>query len=267
MGNFTSQSTKNTVSSFTNLVNSFSNDVINEAKINCGNSQTINISSGFGPPGIGPTAQAACHEYTKFNSSSFDINQSNTSNCSLTSENITKITVQLKNKLQESIQSWITNNINQNGGWLQTALNIAAEEGINRDELVSQLTNLVTNSVSNTCSAYAQDSQVVNLYFCGYYENFNLILNQSTASLSLATCLNKTIVQSYASNSTLIDIVNKTDQNSGQAGQGLFGPLVIIIVVIVIAGLIGSIAYYYFQSNTDTPLAPPPYIPNYSMTT
>lgn len=253
MGNFTSQYTENTISSFTNLVNSVSNTIVNNSNITCGSAQSIQVSSGIAPNGSGATAQAACAQYTVFENSNIVIDQTNTDNCTLTSSNITQITTDVKNTLTTEINQWINQNLNQNAGWLSTALNIANQEGISQTELVSNLTNLISNNVSNTCSAYVQDSQDITLYFCGYYKNFNLLVNQKTASLALATCLNKTIVQSYASNSTLIDIVQKTDQAVYQATAGIFDWLTTIIVVIVIVGLISTIAYYYFQGNQNQP--------------
>lgn len=233
------------------MVNSVANEIVNDANITCGNAQSVIVASGQAAPGSGAAANAICSTYTRFDQSSIVIDQSNTSNCTLTSSNITQITTKIKDRLTERITNWIQQNLDQNGGWLQTALNIASTESISRDQLVNNLTNLISNDIRTTCSAYVQDFQNVILYFCGYYTDFHLLVDQKLGSLAVATCLNKTIVQSYASNSVLVDIVNKTDQAVSQVGQGLFGWIVIIVIVIAVIGLIGTIVYYHFQSDSN----------------
>jgi gas vesicle protein len=188
---------------------------------------------------------------TTFSGSNIKLGQNITSTCTLNSSNISKITSKVKTEIKQTIQQWIDQQLQQSNGFVSTAINIGIQEGVNRTQIVDDLTNTISESVSNTCSAYVQNVQEARYYFCGWYENVNIDIEQTAAAITVATCLNKSILQAYASNQVLIDILQKADDAIVQKNAGIFDWIVTIIVAIVIASVIGTVCYYMFSGSSS----------------
>lgn len=241
MGNLQSAVSKQVAASFTNVVNSTVNNVINQADLACSATDSFSLCTGCIPASPSNPTPATCP--FSFTNGSFNISQTNALNCTLNSTNITSISNTLKTDLQTNISQWIQQNLNNFQGWLTFAFNTQAGQSTNIQQVSTDISNSITNNISNQCSAELGANTVGVISLCGYFDDVNFNFNQTNTLTSLTSCINKDVINNVESNQVINEMIQQTDQHFASQQQG---PLtgaeedirVLIIVIAIIAGLL-----------------------------
>jgi hypothetical protein len=157
-------------------------------------------------------------------------------------------TVSIVQNSQNAISTTTQNFINQSStsdqGWLSTALGININD-INQVINVSdQIANYVATTAKLNCTANTFTEENLNVNVCGYVQG-NFIVNQNAATNVVFSCVNKQIVNFFASNTERANNVNKADQTALAMQEGattfldyIIYAFVIITVVMLVIGLI-----------------------------
>lgn len=233
--NYTSNYTQQTITSFNEMISTFSTNLVNNAGVETGSIQRAVIYTGSSP--YSPN----CAEYTNFSGSNIKLGQKLNVNTSLTTKILNKVQNTSENLLSEKIDQWITNNITQNAGWLSIALNIAKTKNINQTDISNMISTNISTNISNVCAASVDTKQTIELFFCGNYINTNVDLSQKAAITQLASCIYDNTIQNIVNNSVILDIVQQTDNEIAQNAGFNWYWLLAAFVIISIIGLIGKV--------------------------
>lgn len=242
--NASNQFTENTLNSLSSVVNSTTNQVLQDIETECNVTNTFEGFYGIYPTKFTDTEQdfAPCPTTV----SSVNVSQYADATCSIKGGLTSEINEKLTTTLTDNINNWITQNAKQNNGWLSIGINIAAEENINQTQISSRISNNISSNLSQKCETFLAASNQAKLYFCGNYPDGIVIAQKGVAS-SLTNCMLQGIITAITNDSVLNDIVNKTSQQVSQTNEGLGSLLkwiIIAAIVIAVVVIIGILIYF-----------------------
>ena len=251
--NIQSSSTTATQNDYTNFINSFVTNVVNNSSVTCNTNQTYNINFGSIPASGGFPPQTCAFS---FNNGNINVTQTSAQNCNLTAENINEISATITNNITNQLSQWITNNLSSNQGWLSIALSSQAANNISAQQVAAMITNNAITNISSTCAAEISAAQSSNISICGVFNNTNFNLTQAAVITNLTSCINKNTINYIASNTQLNAMAQTADNKLSSTQEGLSTIakyIIIAVVVVAVLALIGLIIYFAFGSKTPVP--------------
>ena len=244
--NIQSASTTATQNDYTNFINSFVTNVVNNSSVTCNTNQTYNINFGSIPAGGGFPPQTCAFS---FNNGNINVTQTSAQNCNLTAENINEISATITNNITNELSQWITNNLQSNQGWLAVALNSQFANNISAQQVAAMITNNAITNISSRCAAEISAAQSSNISICGVFNNTNFNLTQAAVITNLTSCINKNTINYIASNTQLNGMAQTADNKLASSQEGLSTIaryIIIAVVAVVILIIIGVILYFVF---------------------
>lgn len=267
MGNVQANQTKQMLSEFTEFVTNNTTTIVNTNKLNCTAGNVLRFNAGKG--------QDCDFDIT---GGSINLNQTASSNCKVTAEDINDIQAEIKNNISNLTQQFAEQASENTQGWLATAFSFQ----INQAENITQLSNLIQNNIQtdieNFCGGeiLSTNNAIVNL--CGTYDGTEINITQDVLATGIASCVNKNITAVFAENEVLNEVFQKTDQALASKQEGIgsfFFWLAIAGSVLAVLLIIGSIFFFVLRGSGGDdsinieidPTAfgrPPPYYQNYT---
>lgn len=251
--NIQSASTTATQNDYTNFVNSFVTNVVNNSSVVCNTNQNYNINFGFIPAGGGFGPQTCTFSLSNGN---INVTQTTAQNCNLTAENINEISATITNNITNQLSQWITNNLASNQGWLSIAFSSQFANNISAQQVAAMITNNAITNISSTCAAEISAAQNSNITVCGVFNKVDFNFTQAAVITNLTSCINKNTINYIANNTQLNGMAQTADNKLASSQEGLSTIakyIVIAVVAVVVLIIIGVILYFVFGSKSPPP--------------
>lgn len=256
MGNYQSSVTRQFISSVNNIINQSATSVYNQASQQC---SAINLlTANFGSSPDGQTCPV-----TVINSR-INFRQGASVTCNLDSVNHADLNTQFTNEVQQQLQQLASTDIQNKQGFLSTAISIQENNLSSEQQLINAITNTLSQNITNLCTTVNQASNQGNLVFCGVYQDTTIDVAQNATIQAITSCVNEAIVKVQVGNTTIADIIQRTDNKLASEQQGVGSLLWIIIAVIggiLLLGIIGFVIFMLIQprgGGATQVVAPPP---------
>jgi hypothetical protein len=213
MGSGISQSAQQELSAFNSFINNFSTNIRNQVSSTCQAGNTLRFTTGGGN---------GCEFFAT--GSNININQTSQATCSLTSENITTITMNIENDLQNQLEQYISQRQNVEQGWLATALSLGVEGASTSQEIANLIRNSINTNITDSCMNQLTTQNLAEIRLCGAFDQSTFNINQDATVTGITSCINKQIITSFTSNSILNNLFQRTEQavSVRQAGVDSF---------------------------------------------
>ncbi len=231
MGNIQANETKQTLASYTNVINTAMFNAYNESVADCSASDTLEIDT--------------CPTFEIINGS-LNVTQAAAANCKFSSENFNTFTAKFTTEVRTATKQFIDENAKNKQGWFATAFSFQINGASNSSEVTNKIMNSFRGSTTNICRSEAAAMNSAKLLLCGTFDGSAINVKQNSTVTSLVSCVNRNTEQAFVSNSVLNELFQKTDQKlaSEQAGAGsFFAWIVIAIVAAIILIVIVMIAF------------------------
>ena len=238
MGSVQATETQQVASAFNSTVNSVINSAAQTAGFQSATINNINVT--VGGAGCPPIAIGG----------NVNISQAQSSNFTVTSENLQNVTNNVKTHLASSLNSWITNNLQSYNGWLSFALSAQVAGSNTQDDIVNMIVNSISNNATQACSTQLITQNGINLTLCANVTG-NVDVDQNTAITASESCINKQIANTIISNSVINSIVQQTNNHFLAQNQGLGDIFYYIIIAAVIIFIFLVIAGVYKHYSTE----------------
>ena len=250
MGGVQATLTTQTLNDYTQYMNSIVNNVYQSNKAGCDANNNLQVTPGIIVDENGN--QKEC--YFQFIDGNITINQKVNANCSFSSDNTSTITNTVQNQIQNSTKQFIDNDLQNKQGWFATAFSFQITGATNSTDVSNIISNSITNNVQQECSAIFQSAENGYLPLCGVYKDANIVYTQDGTVTGIVSCINKSVIANFISNSTLNQLYQATNNKllSKQSGIGsvfkyifyiigaIIGCILLIIIIKVIFKAIGN---------------------------
>jgi len=237
--NVSNTNAQNTITSFTEIVNSTVSDVTQNIQTSCGAFNQFNLVTGAYPTGYDATGNkvtstAAC----PFNSEGqVIIDQSSINSCGLTGGLTDTVTQDINTALTNNINQWLSQEATANGGLLGIGVSIASSQGIDQTSLSQMIANTVTSNLTQNCSATVEASNIGTVWLCGNYAQ-GYVVKQSAVNSNLTSCTVNNAVQNIGNDTVINSIFQQASQEANASTGITFNWLTYLIIGIVIIGVL-----------------------------
>lgn len=243
MGSVQSTVTKQTLSDFTSTVNKTIMKSVNVSEAKCGTQNSLTVNYCQCPSG---SPFQFCSEVT----GNFTSNQVADSSCKVIATSTFDTTSSFVNDTQKTVKNFIENNLQNKQGFFATGLSIDSVYNNNKNKLITDISNEMEITLSNTCKSYANANNVGIYTFCGRIDG-SINLDQNATSISMTSCVNKAVIDAFSSNTDLTNFYNSTNNKlkTQQSGFSIFGNLWLYLLIfgvisLVIAGIIALVKIF-----------------------
>lgn len=252
MGNSATSQLNSTISDYTKIMNTVAINITNSSNVDCNSSNFISFT-------VNGKDCAVDGQVPPILDSTFPLSQEITSNCNLSSENASDIKLDFKSQIQTATDNFVKSQIEQEGSWLQTAVNISENNITNYTQLTTLITSTIVANISDSCAAQITAANHAKVLLCGPLINVSIPVSQKAMTTSITSCINKNVFEAYTTNVVLKTIVSNTEAYIKQKGKGpldfltdLFGYIFIAGIISVVVGAIVSIVYYMYGKSSKT---------------
>lgn len=238
MGNIQSNVTQQFITSVNNIINQSVTNVYNKASQDC---TTINVlNASFGAATSGQTCPVSVIN------SRINFRQNASTTCNLTSLNRADLRTQFATELKQRLEQLAEADLKNKQGFLSTAISIQENNLNSVVELINNVTNTITQDVTNLCTSVVQASNQGNLIFCGFYKDTTIDVAQNATAQAMASCVNEALAKTQIGNSTIADIVQRTDAKLASQQEGIGSIFWIFILIIGGVFVLGIIVFVIF---------------------
>jgi len=222
MGSAQSNVTKQTLASYTNVINTAMFNAYNESVGRCSASNTLVIDT--------------CPTFEIINGS-LNVTQAAAADCQFNSQNFNTFTAKFTTEVRNATKQFIDENAKNKQGWFATAFSFQINGASNSSEVTNKIMNSFQGNTTNICRDESDAMNSGKLLLCGTFDGSAINVKQNSTVTSLVSCVNRNTEQAFVSNSVLNDLYQKTNQKlaSEQAGVGSFFEWIVIAIV---AGII-----------------------------
>jgi hypothetical protein len=242
MGNYQSSVTRQFISSVNNIINQSATAVYNQASQQCSAINVLNANFGAAPSG------QTCP--VSVTNSRINFRQNASTTCNLTSLNRADLNTQFTNEVQQRLQQLANADIKNKQGFLSTAVSIQENNLTSEQQLINAITNTISQNVTNLCTSVSQASNQGNLIFCGIYQDTTIDVAQNATIQAMVSCVNEALAKTQVGNTTIADIIQRTDAKLASQQEGIGSVLWIILLIIggvLVLGIIGFVIFMLLQ--------------------
>ena len=263
MGNVQTNLTRQTITAFTEYLNTNITQITNNARANCvaGNILTLNIG--------GPNCPSAAT--LPFEGIDLGIDQRALANCQLNAQFVSQLNTQIENQIENIVKNFIEQDLKNNQGFFALAFSGQANIAESTTQVSNRIANYVKSNIDTFCGAtsIATNEQTINLCQPVLYSKIRL--NQDASATAYVNCVSNTIVDAFIKDGALNELASKATQTAASKQEGLGSILIYIIIaaaIIAVIAIIGLIIYLVMSSRSSggaTTVNMPPQIATLAM--
>jgi hypothetical protein len=235
MGASISQQAKQTLSLYTDVVNSVVNNVYSEASQRCAGANYFKVNIGGGPD---------CNFIA--DNVTVIIRQKVETNCTFESEQVTQLDTEFRTQLDQQTRQFIDQQASNRSGWLAIFFSIVGQQGEQRQEITNRIVNSITNNITSKCESVSQALNSGEVLLCGAWSNSSLNFSQDALVTAYTSCINQNVIKTFTDDTILQRLYQETEQVAKNEAQGLSNIWIYIAIVGVVLLVILIIAAVVF---------------------
>lgn len=250
MGNAQASLTKQTLESYTEVMNNTIAKEYNKTSLGCSTGNVVSFTTG-----------RDC--YFSCNGCDIEIGQKATSECTLDGENTNQIQSTIQDLVQSTTESFIENDLKNKQGWFSTAFSLQISGASTKEEVSNIISNQFSGDITNICQGQIDTFNTGVVDLCGDFNNTKINFNQDALTTALVSCINNNIIEVFNTNSALNQLYTETDNVlvSQQKGARSFLWLLIILGIIFFLIIVAVIVFMIFKGKQSQQQQTPQYIP------
>jgi hypothetical protein len=239
MGNVQASVTKQTLQSYTEVINEVISDTYNEAIAKCNSQNILDVKT--------------CPDFIIEKGGNVKFRQTAISQCEQFADISNEVNENFQTVVENTTESFIENDLKNEQGFFATAFSLQEARNITVQDMSTEITNSFDESVTNICRAEANSFNQGEVELCGIVRG-NYDFSQDALTYALSNCVIRNIRNTITGNQVLNDIFAKTDAKLASKQEGLGSILRWLIIGGIVLGvilIIGLIIYFIISSRSS----------------